>query len=81
MLGADLEHAHRASIQHRAAILASRACACFHCLARFTPAEIDAWTDDGSTALCPRCGIDSVLGDGSVSLDDALVLAMQQRWF
>ena len=66
----DLEAAHRRSIFHRAEILASGRCGCFDCLAIFTPAEITDWTDTGKpeaewTALCPRCGMDTVLGDGS----------------
>ena len=34
---------------------------CFHCLAVFPGASVSAWIDGGETALCPRCGIDSVL--------------------
>lgn len=54
---------------HREAILQSDACGCYYCLARFAPAEIVAWTDVdeqgvGQTALCPRCGVDSVVGFG-----------------
>jgi len=29
------------------------------------PNEIQDWTDDGDTALCPKCGIDSVIGSVS----------------
>jgi hypothetical protein len=79
---AELERAHRASIRHRAAILASNECGCFYCLARFAPAEIESWADAGETALCPRCGIDSVLGDGcGVVIDDAFLAAMRRHWF
>jgi len=36
----------------------------------FNPAEIEKWIDEdeqgmGQTALCPRCGIDSIMGEGS----------------
>lgn len=34
---------------------------CYGCLEVFKPSEIRSWTDDGQTALCPRCGIDSVV--------------------
>jgi hypothetical protein len=36
-------------------------CGCFHCLATFLAEDVQAWVDEGSTALCPRCGIDSVV--------------------
>ncbi len=28
-------------------------------------AEINEWVDDDTTALCPKCGIDSVIGSAS----------------
>lgn len=59
---ADLQAAHRHSSLHRGEVLASDTCACFYCLKSFPPSEIGEWVDDGQTALCPRCGIDSVLG-------------------
>ena len=39
----------------------STKCGCFHCKKIFDPAEINKWTDDGNTAICPYCGIDSVI--------------------
>jgi hypothetical protein len=38
-------HAIAHSFQNRAEILASESCACFHCFARFSPADIHYWTD------------------------------------
>jgi hypothetical protein len=60
-----LKLAHRRSIWHRAEIEASRLCGCFHCERIFRANSIVDWTDNGQTALCPSCGIDSVLGDAS----------------
>jgi hypothetical protein len=45
---------------HRTRVLASKNVGCFYCLKIFSPAEIEEWTLDGC-ALCPHCGIDSVL--------------------
>jgi hypothetical protein len=42
----------------------SELCGCFHCLAVFPPSLVSEWIDEvddvGTTAMCPRCGIDSV---------------------
>jgi hypothetical protein len=57
--------AHRDSSRHRAAVRASTLCGCFHCGETFPPAEVEDWTDDDQTALCPRCGVAAVLGDAS----------------
>jgi hypothetical protein len=60
-----LDEAHRHSIRHRAEVLASELCGCFYCLRTYPPSEIVEWTDGGETALCPRCGIDAVIGSAS----------------
>lgn len=55
---------------HREAILASAQCACFSCFTRFEPTRVTKWIDAGQTALCPRCGLDTVLGAASMGIDD-----------
>jgi hypothetical protein len=64
--------AHKHCSRHREEVLASECCGCFTCRAVFSPSEILDWVDEdpsgegissqGATALCPRCGIDSVIG-------------------
>ena len=89
---ADLEQIHKASIRHRERIERSTLCGCFHCLATFPPAEITDWVDgpegdddlqQGVTALCARCGIDSVLpGDiPGAPISKELLEAMRAYWF
>jgi hypothetical protein len=82
MAGTLLIQAHSHSSRHRATILKSDTCGCFFCLALFTPAAITAWTDDGATALCPRCGTDSVLGSASgYPVEADFLTQMRARWF
>jgi hypothetical protein len=63
----DYIRAHRHAIYHREEILASERCGCFYCGAIFLPSEVVDWTDaeelfdKGTTAICPKCGIDSVI--------------------
>lgn len=79
---ADFTATHRHSSNHRAEVLASDVCGCFYCSATFAPASIVEWVDDGSTALCPRCGIDSVLGSNAgYRIDAAFLGEMHRRWF
>ncbi len=81
--GAALILAHPKCRRHREAILESDKCGCFYCLVVFEPAEIIEWTDEETTALCPKCGIDSVIGNkSSYPADDpAFLKAMHQHWF
>jgi hypothetical protein len=72
------EHASR----HRSELLASTRCGCFFCFRGFAPSEIKAWIDGDSTALCPGCGVDAVLGDASpASIADGFLRKMHQHYF
>jgi len=62
--------AHKRSIRHRNEIELSKVCGCFYCGYIFAPNEVSEWIDKngkgiGQTAMCPKCGIDSVIGDNS----------------
>jgi hypothetical protein len=78
--------AHGHSSGHRADVLASSLCGCFYCLAVYPPSEIVEWFDEpgdqGQTAICPKCGVDSVLGDkAGFPLTQEFLEEMQDRWF
>lgn len=66
------------SFQNCEQVTAAPACGCFYCLATFPGGEIHTWVDDGQTALCPRCGIDSVLAD---VIDDATLRTLYHHRF
>lgn len=82
-----IRQAHMQSINHRAAIERSGVCGCFCCHATFPPEAIERWTDtseatDRHTALCPVCGIDSVIGDASgVAITPDFLAEMNLWWF
>ena len=84
----ELSYIHKLSSSHREAVLAATRCGCLYCLAIFTPDEIMDWVDDdevtgeGRTALCPRCGIDSVIPSGrGVVIDLELLIEMKRHYF
>jgi len=82
----NITQAHRHSIRHRDEVLASERCGCFYCCAVFPVAEVADWTDAwkgvGQTALCPRCGIDSVIGSESgYPVTPEFLAAMKAQWF
>ena len=49
---------------------------CYHCLSFFSSEQIVSWTDDGQTAICPCCGIDSVVAqtDPPITMEQLQVL-------
>jgi hypothetical protein len=82
MMPPNVREAHDHSLRHRPEILTSEFCGCFYCTGMFTPGEIHDWTDDDQTALCPKCGIDSVLGSAAgFALTKEFLQEMHNYWF
>lgn len=71
------------SYANRKALTGIACCGCYHCVTIFDPREIQEYEHDlgGDTAICPYCGIDSVvpydflldgpLGEFEIKLQDA----------
>jgi hypothetical protein len=80
-----LAHAH--SSNHRREIEGSETCGCFYCSGIFSPTEIVVWIDKdangiGQCALCPKCGIDSVIGSLSgFPINKVFLSEMKRYWF
>ncbi|RYE86538.1 MAG: hypothetical protein EOO75_15610 [Myxococcales bacterium] len=82
----DVALAHQHSHRHRADLDRSDRCGCFYCLRVYPPAAIEGWigaaAGANATALCPHCGIDSVIGSASgFPVEREFLARMRQRWF
>ncbi len=80
--------AHSAASNHMAQLKQDKRCGCFYCLRIYNPAEIEEWIiddnpiDKGGTAICPYCGIDSVIGESSgYPLSVEFLEKMKKVWF
>jgi hypothetical protein len=74
------------SIRNEESILKSNLCGCFHCICIFPATDIKlsemmVEKDGVKTAICPICGIDSVLGDASVEITAEILEAMNEYYF
>lgn len=82
---ATLLAAHKTSLGNEALLAQSEEAGCFYCLWIGPAPDIVRWVreaDGARTALCPRCGIDSVIGDAAgQSMTPNFLQAMQARWF
>jgi hypothetical protein len=89
---ADQESIHKFCSRNRELLSRSDRAGCFYCQELFDPTEILDWVDgrqvetgdtaDGTTALCPRCGIDSVLPSAApIVLTKELLAEMNAHWF
>ncbi len=76
-----LETLHWFSDNHRELINQSTFLGCFCCVQMFEPVIFE-WIDGGTTALCPKCGVDAVLPSAlPVPLNTQLLHDMNVRWF
>lgn len=82
----DIIAAHKRCTNNREALQGAEWCGCFYCLSIFDPREIMDWVDpaDGSrpgqTALCAKCGIDSVISLDP-DMDVVFLKRMNEYWF
>lgn len=80
----EMEKAHKFSINNRSTILKDKKCGCFYCIKIFPPKEITEWIEDkiDDTAICPYCGIDSVICESSrFPITEEFLLEMKKYWF
>lgn len=78
----DTTAAHEFCAKHKNQIINDEKCGCFYCCKIFSPKEITFWLNEGSgTALCPYCGIDSVIGESSgFPITEEFLNKMNEHW-
>ena len=79
----DVIAAHKYCINHKEKLLKDEKCGCFYCIKIFKPSEIVFWIIDPlETAVCPYCGIDSVIGEYSgYPITEEFLAKMHEVWF
>lgn len=79
----DVISAHNFCTRQKSELEGDRRCGCFYCLKIYSPKEITNWLPEGAgTALCPYCGIDSVIGESSgYPITDEFLKEMKKYWF
>lgn len=66
----QMKEAHKHCIYNKEELEKSTVVACFHCISIWGeedlhPCLVVDYCDGGQTALCPKCGIDSLIGNAS----------------
>ncbi len=65
------------SMKNRKLLETTKECGCYSCLEVFDPKLIQQWTDQSQTAICPFCGIDSII----IETDKKVLEAAKKYWF
>ena len=83
----DIREAYEHTSNHRDEIMKSNSVGCFYCCKVFPKSQIEKWVDTdkeglGHTALCPKCGVDSLIGDAAgYILNTPFLEKMKSYWF
>lgn len=80
----ELLRIHEFSLNNMAEFEESKTCGCFYCCKIFNSDEIEQYISDeeGDTAVCPYCMIDSVIGEGhGFEISGSLLKEMNEFWF
>lgn len=81
VLGPALESEWEQSRHNKTAVMESQLAGCFHCLGLVVPTAITEWVDEnGTTAICPDCGIDSLIPHMEMK-NPMLLLQLRKRYF
>lgn len=72
---------HRHTRANRTELEASEVCGCIACERIYFPSEIVRWVHE-ETAVCPRCGVDAVVGSASgIPIMPGVLRRAHERWF
>lgn len=79
----EIIEAHKLCSNNKESLLKVNKCGCFYCLKIFNPTKIKEWIDDISgTAICPFCGIDSIIGESpKFPITKKFLEKMNKYWF
>ena len=79
-----LHAAHKIPYANKTRLSVPQKCGCFYCLRFFSSEDIVDWSVDKPdwTAICPYCGIDSVIGENDgYPLTEDFLEEMFEEWF
>jgi len=76
-----LEEDYNFSIENDFVLRFSNKAGCFSCINVFKVSKITEWIDDNTTAICPECGVDSVLPDSMVDICKKHLQKIHDKYF
>lgn len=67
------------AMRNKKALSNSTKAGCYYCLEIYDPKDIKEYTDQGETAICPKCNIDAVIAENNISKDE--LKKIHDYWF
>ena len=76
-----LDNAPKLAINNKIFLNKAKYISCYHCLNQEIKfVDIKIFVDNGKTGLCPKCGIDSLIGTDDL-VDENFLKEIQTKWF
>lgn len=72
---------YKLTINNKNFVLNSDKVGCFFCKNIFSSKEIVNYVDDGTTAICPKCDIDSIVCDSIADVNEPMLNALHTFYF
>lgn len=78
----DIINAHVCCSHNKEKLEKNIKCGCFYCLKIFNSNLIKEWCDNNDTAICPFCGIDSIIYENDTyKITKEFLEKMRDYWF
>lgn len=76
-----IETAIKLAMRNKKALSTNDKAGCYKCLEIFNVSEITSYTDQGETALCPKCNVDSVISASVSGFSKEKLAEIKKYWF
>lgn len=77
----NVEKAAILAFRNKKMIEESNQAGCYYCLEIFPTSEVVQFTDNGQTAICPRCGVDAILPSSAGLITADFLKQSKLYWF
>lgn len=67
------------SMRNKKALTTCVKAGCYHCSEIFETKDITEYTDQGETALCPKCNVDAVIPNSKITKEE--LKEIHNYWF
>lgn len=67
-------------MNNKSSLESSKLAGCYCCVKTFDAKEISNYTDKSTTALCPFCSCDCVIGDSVTKIDNETLQQAKKIW-
>jgi hypothetical protein len=81
----EIDEPHKYTFKNKDQVQKSNMCCCACCVNKYSAKYVVEYIEEANgdkTAICPKCGVDAVIGDAALSnITDTMLQDMHNKWF